>query len=279
MAWVFAGYAACNAGIGTWWNLFSPRPWPPLYQVFVALNTLSLASFPLFVAYAIVWRRAFAMGFITNRALVYGFLVATLGVFFGVIDWLVSAELTDRSFGIGIALGVAFAAGLLMQSQLRRAIRLVDRIFLPQRYAAGVKLDLIHEALRNGTRRTDERIASEVADALGLTSVAVFGRTSDGGFVREVSCGWSDGATWHVLPHDDLCRKLTRGPGLVRLTESDARDMSLPTAAARPQIAIAVRRRGRIERAILIGSRRSETTTLDGDEVRALTAVFAETAA
>ncbi len=255
------------------------QPVSLLRDILAAVNTLGLASFPLCVGYAIVWHRAFALGFITNRVLVYGFFAATLGMLFGFVDWLVSTQLTYGSLGVGIALGAAFAAGLLMQSQYRRAIRLVDRIFLPQRYAAGVELERIREAVRSGVKHTDERVASDVAEALGLASVAVFGRTNDGGFVREVSCGWSDAAAWHVLPNDDLCRKLSRGPGLVRLTESDARDMSLPAAAARPQLAIAVRRRGRIERAILIGSRRSGTTTLDGDEVRGLTAVFAATAA
>jgi hypothetical protein len=209
--------------------------------------------------------------------LVYGFFAATLGMLFAFVDWLASSQLTYGSLGIAIALGAAFATGLLMQAQYRRTIRLVDRIFLPRRYAAGIELDRIREAVRSGLRGTDERVASDVAEALGLASVAVFGRTSDGGFVREVSCGWSDGAAWHVLPQDDLCRTLTRGTGLVRLSESDARDLSLPAAAARPQIAIAVRRRGRIECAILIGSRRSGSTTLDGDEVRGLAAVFAET--
>jgi drug/metabolite transporter (DMT)-like permease len=212
MAWVLAGYAGCNAGIATWYLVFPhSHPGTLLRYAIVALNTLGLASFPLFVAYAIVWYRAFALGFITNRVLVYGFFAATIGMMFGSIDWLVSSELTFRSPGIGLGLGAAFAAGLLMQSQYRRAIRLVDRIFLPQRYATGVQLDRIRDAVHSGLRRTDEGVAADVAGALGLASVAVFGRTSDGGFVREVSCGWSDGAAWHVLPHDDLCRTLTRG--------------------------------------------------------------------
>jgi hypothetical protein len=63
------------------------------------------------------------------------------------------------------------------------------------------------------------------------------------------------------------------------LLRTRLRDISLPAAAARPQAAIAVRRRDRIERAILIGSRRGGTTTFDGDGVRGLAAVFAETAA
>jgi hypothetical protein len=280
VAWVFAGCAGYSAGIVTWYSLLLPHSQPGtlIRYALVALNTLGLASFPLFVAYAIVWRRAFAVGFITNRVLVYGFFAATFGMLFGFVDWLVSSELTYGSLGIGLALGAAFAAGLLMQSQFRRAIRLVDRIFLPRRYAAGVELDHIREALRSGVRSVDERIASDVAAALGLASVAVFGRISDGGFVREVSCGWPDGAAWHMLPQDDLCRKLARGRGLVRLTENDAHDISLPAAAARPLMAISVRRAGRIERAILIGSRRSGTA-LDGDEMRGLAAVFAEPAA
>jgi hypothetical protein len=279
MAWVFAGYAAFTAAIATW-NFVLPHAGAGtfLHDAVFTFNTFGLAALPFFVAYAVVWHRAFGMGFITNRVLVYGFFIATLGMFFGIIDWLVSAELAFRSLGIGIALGAAFAAGLVMQSQYRRAIQLVDRIFLPQRYAAGVQLDRIREALRSGARHTDERFASDVADALGLASVAVFGRTGDGGFVREVSCGWSDADAWHVLPGDVLCRKLTRRPGLVRLTESDAGGIALPAATARPQMAIAVRRRGRIERAILIGSRRSGAS-LDGDEVRGLAAVFAGAAA
>ena len=149
---------------------------------------------------------------------------------------------------------------------------------MPDRYAASIQLDRIRESVRGGARRTDERLASDVAEALGLASVAVFARTSDGGFLREVSCGWSDGYVWHVLPHDELFRKLMRGRGLVRISESDVRDISLPVAAARPQMAIPVRRRGRIERAILVGSRRSGKT-LDADVLRGIAALFAEAAA
>jgi hypothetical protein len=280
VAWMFAGFAGFAAGVAAYAELLTyARPGSLEAGTFAVLDTFGLASFPLFIGYAIVWHRAFATGFVTNRVLVYGFFAATLGMLFAFVDWLASTRLTYGSLGAGLALGAAFGAGLLMQSQYRLAIRLVDRIFLPQRYAAGIELDRIREAVRSGVRSTDERIAADVADALGLASVAVFERTGDGGFVRDVSCGWPDGAAWHVLPQDDLCRTLTRGPGLVRLSEGDARDVPLPAAAARPQLAISVRRRGRIERAILIGSRRSGTTTLDGDEVRGLAAVFAESAA
>jgi hypothetical protein len=276
--WVFAGFVGCVGGFMTYMLLTeNAQPASLLRDVLAAVNTLGLASFPLGVGYAVVWHRAFALGFVTNRVLVYGFFAATLGMLFVFVDWLASTRLTYGS--LGIALGAAFGAGLLMQSQRRRAIRLVDRIFLPQRYAACIELDRIGEAVRSGVRSTDERVAADVADALGLASVAVFERTSDGGFLREASCGWPDGAAWHVLPQDDLCRTLTRGPGLVRISEGDCRDISLPAAAARPQFAISIRRRGHIERAILIGSRRNGTTTLDGDEVRGLAAVFAQTAA
>ena len=284
MAWVVVGFVGCIASMVTWngfWDTVlyrTPALIASLRYALIAIYAVGLASFPLCVAYAIVWHRAFGMGFITNRVLVYGFFASTIGVLFGIVDWLVSAELTYRNFGFGFALGAAFAAGLLVPSQYRQAIRLVDRFLLPERYAARVALDRIREAVRSGTRRTGDRLALDVAEALGLASVAVFARTSDGGFMREVSCGWSEGVVWHVLPHDDLCRKLTGGRGFVRLTESDARDIALPAAAARPQIAIAVRRGGRIERAILVGSRRSGTA-LDGDVLRGLAALFAETAA
>lgn len=280
MGWVLVGYVGCNASFATWygfWNtVLDPTLSASLRYPLIALNAVGLASFPLCVAYAIVWHRAFALGFITNRVLVYGFFASAIGTLFGIVDWLVSAELAHRNLGFGIALGAAFAAGFFVSSQHRRAIRLVDRFFLPERYAASVELDRIREAVRSGVESEGGQLVSDVAEALGLTSVAVFGRTSDGGFMREMSCGWSDGAEWHLLPGEELCRKLARGPTLVRLTDSDVGDIALPVAAARPHMAIAVRRRDRIERAILTGSRRTGTT-LDGDSLRGLAALFAET--
>ena len=128
-AWVAVGFVGCIACIATWggfWGtvLDPTRLTASLRYALVAIYALGLASFPLCVAYAIVWHRAFALGFVTNRVLVYGFFAATTGVLFGIVDWLVSAELTHQNLGLIFALGAAFAAGLLAPSQHRRAIRL-----------------------------------------------------------------------------------------------------------------------------------------------------------
>ena len=154
-------------------------------------------------------------------------------------------------------------------------VRLVDRAFLPKRYAATLALDRIRESLRESQELFGERVADDLAHALGLTSVAVFVRMEDGGFVRQAAFGWRGGTVWHLLPGETLTESLGSGAQVVPLPDSVDTEVVLPEADARPCIAVTLRRRGRVQSAILLGPDR-EGRTPDADVVRGLAAVLGE---
>ena len=136
-----------------------------------------------------------------------------------------------------------------------------------------VRRDRIRESVGRAAAATHEAVAAEVAEALDLASVAVFRRAEDGGFVRQAASGWAEGTAWHLLPDDALARMLVSGTKVVALPEFDAQGVTLPIAAARPLAAIPVRRRGRVEGAILVGPHRNGSG-VDRDEMHGLAALF-----
>lgn len=214
------------------------------------------------------------IAFFANRLLVAALLAAVLAGFLFVADRMIRAGFSSQ-LDIGIAVGGALATGIAFQANYRRVVRLIDRAFLPKRYAATVALDRIRESLRERRTHFGERVADDVAHALGLKSVAVFARTDDGGFVRRTAFGWPGGTAWHLLPGEALTASLGSGAQVVPLSRSVDTDVALPEADARPCIAVTLRRRGRVQSAILLGPDR-EGGTPDADVVRGLAAVLGE---
>jgi hypothetical protein len=268
MTWVVAGYAVCVGSNQALLGLvnFAVPDWMDYPLLFTS------AAFPLSVAYAVVRHRAFALGFVANRVLVYGFFGAAIGVLFAALDWILSTKLALTSLWIGIDLAAALGLGMVLQAQHNRAVRTIDRFFLPQRHAVAVSLDRIRDAMQSELREPDENLASDVAGALDLTSVAFFRRVRDGGFVRQSACGWPDGSAWHVLPSDTLCRTLNDSK-IVTLLHVETLEFAVPGAAARPALAIALRRRGLVEGAVLVGPR-TTGAVLDDDEARGVAEIF-----
>jgi hypothetical protein len=229
-----------------------------------------MLALPASVAYSVIRHRSFGLGYLTNRTLVFASLTIAVASTFLIGVWATSTQLPS-TFGVGTAMFVALLAGMTFQANRGRAILFVDRIFLPQRYEAGLTLDRIREKLR-GTNDA-KRVAGEVAETLGLASVAVFERTSDGGFVRNAANGWPDGTAWHLLPGDRLTRSLARGAAVVKLPDELSADCALPGAPARPRVALTIRRGGRVERAILVGPYR-DGARLDRDAILSMHGVF-----
>lgn len=267
--WIVAGY-----GVGIVVGRVA------LSDVLLALNADSyftaftqlvlMLALPASVAYSLIRHRSFGLGYLTNRTLVFSSLTIAVASTFLIGVWATSTQLPS-TIGIGTAMFVALLAGMFFQAHRRRAIRFVDRIFLPQRYEAGVSLDRIRETLR-GTNDA-KRVAGEVARTLGLASVAVFERTSDGGFVRNAANGWPDGTAWHLLPGERLTRSLARGAAIVNLPDELPADCAFPSAHACPRIALTIRRGGRVERAIFVGPYR-DGARLDRDAILSMHSVF-----
>jgi hypothetical protein len=271
--WVAAGYAVgivLGSGIMGYVvqnYAFATSPW-----LFVVREALMLA-FPVSVAYAIIRHRAFGLGYLTNRTLVYamfsGAAVSTIVI--GI--WTASAELTS-AIGIALAMFVAALVGMTLQASRRYVVRFVDRVFLRRRHQVAVALDNLRSALRGSSDARD--LTADVAETLGLSSLAVFSRTPDGGFVRKAAVGWPPGSTWHLLPGEALTRLLDEGAALVPIAyESNDDEPALPSADARPRHALTLRRGDRVERAILVGPQRTGTI-IDRDAMRSLQRLFEE---
>ncbi len=214
VAWIIAGFAiGLGARIAA--NLTDPganiytgdalSDEAPRWLVFIP--TLEVAI-PLAVAYAVVRHRALNVGFIANRTLVYGLFLCAGFAAFALLDFLVTKRFANDQFEVGLDMAVALVVGLSFQIFHPRAIRTIDRVFLPERYQAAVALDKLRTTLGRVGSDDDgpNRAVEAVAGELKLSSLAVFKRLPDGGFVRYAACGWPKGSAWHILAGDPLVR-------------------------------------------------------------------------
>ena len=229
-----------------------------------------MLAFPASVAYSLIRHRSFDLGHLTNRTLVLASLSIGVVATFLIGVWVTSVEFSS-TLGVGSAMFVALLIGMTFQAQHGRAINIVDRIFLPRRYEVGVSLDRIRETLRGSNDA--KRVTADVAGALGLASVAVFERASDGGFVRNAACGWPHGTIWHLLPGEALTRSLGDGATVITLPDELAENSGFPSSHACPRVALTIRRGGRVERAVLIGHC-SGGASLDRDAIRSVHGIF-----
>jgi hypothetical protein len=213
------------------------------------------------------------VGFFTNRVLVAVLLAGTFAVFLVVADRMLKAGWSSQ-VDVAVAVTLALAIGALFQANYRRIVRLVDRLFLPRRYAASVALDRIAASLRGRGAAAPERVADDIGEALGLASVAIFTRTDDDGFVRRAAFGWPHGSAWHLLPGEPLTRELQGPAAVVMLGNAAGDELVFSEEHARPCVAVTLRRRSRVQSAILLGPGRDGGTP-DADTVRGLAAVLA----
>ena len=116
----------------------------PAWLLFIPLFQVAI---PLTVAYAVVRHRAFDAGLIANRTLVYGLFLCGGFAAFALLDILVTKKFAHNQFEVGLDIALALAIGLIFQFVHPRAIRLIDRIFLPERYQAAVRLDKLRSTL------------------------------------------------------------------------------------------------------------------------------------
>jgi len=273
--WVVAGYGV--SVIVAWETL------PQLFDYFsnsvefqyawwpVVGQQVLLLALPASVAYAIIRHRAFSLGYLANRTIVYGAFGVGAASAIVISVWVASKS--TSTIGIGLSMFAALLAGMTFRSSRAFVVRFVDRSFLRRRYEAALSLDALRDSLRGSNDAI--RMTNEVAETLGLSSLAVFSRAADGGFVRNAAFGWPPGSAWHLLPEEPLMRTLEDGGStLVRVPEDEA-ELALPEADARPQFALALRRGDRIERAIFVGPQRNGAS-LDRDAMRSLHGVFAE---
>jgi hypothetical protein len=197
-------------------------PFGPVYE----WTGLTLLAVPFGLGYAIVRHRVVDIGFVVNRALVFGGVSAIVVIAFGVLEWVLSnvfvrvSHITSTSLELALALALGFS----LRTIHGKVDRVVDDLFFRDRHTA-------ERALRTFAREvayvTDPHVAVERAHAellahTGAASVSVY--VADG--TQAIRVDPAEGAAPDAVAVDD--------PALVRMRADRAPcDLTgLPTAFA-----------------------------------------------
>ena len=233
-------------------------------------------AIPLSVAYAVVRYHALNLGLVANRTLVYGLFLCAGFAVFGLFDFLLTKQFARNQFEVGLDIAIALTIGLSFQFWHPRAIRLIDRLFLPDRYRATVALDALSESL--GVTRSDDapdRTVETVAAELRLSSLAVFKKTPDGGFVRYAAAGWPKGSAWHVYAVDPLARSFGDRARVRFIDEAQTAGINVPAEPNRPRVGMLLSPQTPGESLILVGAHLGGRRP-DQDEVRGIASLLRE---
>jgi len=184
-------------------------PVPALF--YIPLPTGALL--PVFIAYAILRYHLFDIEFILSRTLVYSILAVAAFLIFIAIDLAFTVYFRGSRIEVAIDIATALAIGFCVRSIHDRAIDLVDRLLFRRRYEARARLRDTFSALSGAgsQRMVEEIVTSKAAAALGLASAVFFRHFEDGGYLREATFGWKQGAIWHLLPNDPIVQMLESG--------------------------------------------------------------------
>jgi hypothetical protein len=142
------------------------------------LLNLTLLAIPFGLGYAIVRHRVVDIGFVVNRAIVFGSVSAIVVVAFMVLEWALSSAFVKVSHitSTSLELGLALALGFSLRTIHARVDRFVDDLFFRERHAAD-------RALRAFAREvgyiTEPRVAiarahAELSARTGAASAAIY---------------------------------------------------------------------------------------------------------
>ncbi|BDE06676.1 hypothetical protein WPS_19520 [Vulcanimicrobium alpinum] len=139
---------------------------------------LTLLAIPLGLGYAIVRHRVVDIGFVVNRALVFGSLSVIVVAAFMVLEWTLStvamriSHLTSTSLELALALGLGFS----MRSLHARVDRFVDDLFFRDRHEAERALRTLARdiAYVSDPQVAVARVQAEVAVRCGATGAAIY---------------------------------------------------------------------------------------------------------
>ena len=149
-------------------------PLGPIYQ----WTLLTLLAIPFGLGYAILRHRVVDIGFVINRALVFGGVSAVVVVTFGSLEWLLSnvfvrvSHITSTSLELALALVLGFS----LRSIHKRVDRIVDDLFFRERHEAERALRIAAWELAYVTdpRVAVERAQGELLARSGASSVAIY---------------------------------------------------------------------------------------------------------
>jgi len=161
-------------GAGIAFNLITPSYAAGVVFGFV-VNLAALAA-PVLLTYAALSRRLIDIGFVLNRALVFGLVSAIVIGLFVLVEWAATEWLGSIGYTAGTAFGMALALGLGLSMRYihKHVDRFVDNVFFRKRHEdEAALLRFAHESSYVSDRSTLlERAILEVTqhtDAAGAT--------------------------------------------------------------------------------------------------------------
>jgi hypothetical protein len=244
-----------------------------LYVTWFAAGMLQVAI-PLTVAYAVVRHHALRLGAFANRTLTYGIFACIGFAAFVLVDFLLTKQFARDRFEVGLDITIGLAIGISFGFWHPRAVRLIDRLFLPDRYRVTIAMDGLRStliALRNDGA-TASRSVEAVAEALMLSSLAIFKKVPDGGFVRYASAGWPKGSAWHLYATDPIVT-VVKGAHIRSIDDAQIAGVNVPRGLNGPRISLRWSRPTSEESLLLFGTHRSGRRP-DHDEVRSVASLL-----
>jgi hypothetical protein len=244
-------------------------PLSGLPGLFVGALGVLVVVFPLTVAYAVIRHRVIDVRFVISRSLTVGTIVAILALIVIALDWLFAAMLPTTRFETAVYFGVAIFIGLSLNSGRQRISKTIDALFFRQWSLSQKQASGIADVIRHSTSKADlyEPLTAGIKGAFSLTSVALFERVEDGGFVRVAAAGWSVGTIWHILPNDPLIKRAYNRVRAVDIDSLQWGASDMPSGFARP-VAMVPMVAGRQVLAILLLGAHENGTALAQDELR-----------
>ncbi len=284
VAWILGGLAVGFGALQTarfldqadsiWTGASFPSSVSPWLQVSFEILPVAI---PLSVAYAVIRHHALNVGFIANRTLVYGLSLCVGFAVLALLDFLTTKAFANNEFEVGLDIAAALAIGISLQFLHPRAVRLIDRVFLPDRYRAAIELDKLRTALAFVRAGEDapNRAVEAVAGELMLASLALF-RRLPGWWVRAIRfCRLAPGVGLARFRGRSLTAILAT---TARVKSIDGRDIALlnaPPEPARPKLGMALSSQSASASLMLVGAHANGRLP-DRDEVRSISSLLRE---
>jgi hypothetical protein len=213
----------------------------------ILLNAFSI-TMPIGLTYAILARRSVDVGYLLNRAAIFGIMsVFVLGVFI-LVEWALSAWISNASHttSILIALAVALGLGLSIRFVHRRIEHFIDQVFFRKRYddETAMRRFAREAAFINDADSLLDRTVKVVTEHTEASSVKLLALNGDASFavIRGDAAGLVD-------PND---------PAIVALkTWNEPVDLYRYETALKGDLAFPMTARGQLYGVLVCGSNRS----------------------
>ena len=250
--WVIVGFAIGVPGF-VLAALFDIASWVPFqvpYWLTGSLLCLNLFV-PITIAYAVIHHHVIDISFVISRAVVYAALTAVLVAVFALIDFEIGQRLGKLEVPVQVVVSIGFA--FWFNAIIHRINDIVDGILFKRRHEAEKQLARIARALPHAQspETVDRMLVDEPAEALDLASAALFRTNDDGRAVLARHRGWPETSPSALDADDSLVLQLTADQTPLDLREMRWHRPDLPTATARPLLALPVTVRRRLAAFVL----------------------------